>query len=92
MMVVWPASSCSTYRQSNFATLGNLLGQNSHKVEDGGVALGTAAKCPNNRRQDVVPILHLNGEDSQTDAKLHPDRFWAYRVTLQEQQYLVSER
>lgn len=73
-MVVWSASSCSTYRQGNFATLGNLLGEDSHEVENGGMALGTVTESVDDRGKDVIPILHLDSEDGQANAKLYPDR------------------
>lgn len=42
--------------------------------------------------EDVLPRLHMDGEDSQADAELYPDRPGSCGVELQKQEDLFPER
>lgn len=51
-----------------------------------------AFQCRYDVRQDVLPCLHVNCEDSEADTELHPNRTGSSGVMLQEQKDLVSKR
>lgn len=77
--------SQSTYRQGNFSTFSHLLGKDSQEVENAGMALGAVAKRLDNRRQHIVPTLHLDSQNGQTHTQLDSDRFGAGGVVLQQE-------
>lgn len=56
------------------------------------MALGAATEGLNHGRQDVVPVLHLDRQDSQTDAELYSDRLRASCKVLEQEQYLIAQR
>lgn len=55
------------------------------------MALGAVAKRLNHGWQDVVPILHLDGQNGEANAELHANRFGSNGKLLEEQKYLVSQ-
>jgi hypothetical protein len=50
----------STYRQGDLSTFGDFFREDSEEIQDAGIALGAVAKGLDHRRQDVVPVLHLD--------------------------------
>jgi hypothetical protein len=46
------------------------------------VTLGTVAERLDNRRQDIVPLLHLNRKDSQAYTQLDSDRLGSWGEVL----------
>jgi hypothetical protein len=50
-----------------------------------------AAEGLDDRGQNIVPVLHLDGEDRQAHAELYPDRLGSIRIALEEYEDLVSE-
>lgn len=63
----------STYSQSNLSALCNLFGQYSEEVQDAGVAMGIVCETRDNCREDILPSLHLNGQNRKADTQLNPD-------------------
>jgi hypothetical protein len=55
------------------------------------VALGAIAERLDNRRQDIVPLLHLDCEDSQAYTQLDSDRLGSWGEMLEKQEDLVSK-
>lgn len=81
----------STYRQGDFPTLSDLLGENTEKIQDAGVAFGAVAKGGDDGLENVGPIFHLDRQDSQAHAKLHSNRLGSGGVMLKEEKQLVSK-
>ena len=81
----------STYRQGDFAALCDLFRENSQEVQYARMARGIVPKASNHGRQDVLPCLHLNSKNREADAELNPDRLWAWRELLEQDQDLAAE-
>lgn len=74
----------STYRQGDLSSFGHFFGEHFEKVQDAGMALDRIAERHDDRIQDILPALHMNGEDGQADAQLNPDGLGTRRKLLQE--------
>jgi len=48
------------FRQGDLSTLGNFFRENPQEIQNAGVALWAVTKRLNDRRQNIVPVLHLN--------------------------------
>lgn len=81
----------STYREGDFAAFGDLLGEHSQEVQYTGMALDVISKARDHGGQDILPRLHLDGQDGQADAELDPDGLGARRELLEENQNLAAE-
>ncbi len=55
------------------------------------MALGTIAKGLNHRWQDIVPVLHLDGQNGEADAELHANGLGSNRKLLEKHKYLGSQ-
>jgi len=81
----------STYREGDFAAFGDLLGEHSQEVQYTGMALDVISKARNHGGQDILPRLHLDGQDGQADTELDADGLGARRELLEENQNLAAE-
>lgn len=81
----------STYRQVNFSALSHLFGENAQEVEDASVALGAVAQGLHDSGEHIVPVLHLDRENRQTNAELNSDGLGASSVLFELQENLVSK-
>ena len=81
----------STYRQGDFAAFGDLLGEHSQKVQYAGMTLDVVSKARDHGGQDILPRLHLDGQDGQADTELDADGLRARRILFEEHQNLVAE-
>lgn len=64
----WCRCVRSTYRQGDFAALGDFFGEDSEKVEDAGVAGDFVAEGRDHGGEHVLPRLHLDGQDGEAHA------------------------
>ena len=51
----------STYRQGDFAALCDLFGKHSKEVQDACVARDVISETCDNRGENILPGLHLDG-------------------------------
>ena len=61
-------SARSTYTEVGSASFGNFLGEDSKEIQYASVALGLFAQGGDDEGQNVLPLQHLNRQDSQAHA------------------------
>jgi hypothetical protein len=80
-----------TYSQVDLAALGDFFRQDAEEIQDAGMALDVFAESGHDGRENVLPLLHLDGQYRETHAQLHADRFGAGGEVLEEQEELVPQ-
>jgi len=74
----------STYREGDLATFRNLFGKHAQEIQDACMASYIVPQGRNDRLQNVLPGLHLDGQDGQAHTQLDPHRLGPERILLEQ--------